>query len=237
VIVDVFVLSVADNRDADADAEGVLAPDELARATRLRDPSLRAGYRVAHVLLRRQIARRLKQDPACLQFAREACPLCDGPHGRPYVDNAAVSFSLSHSGDLVVIAQTDHGAIGVDVEATISARDVATLDCALHPQEAAELARLPERVLPQAITANWCRKEAYLKALGCGLGKDPAGVLVGPGPGATRMGGHEDPWLVTSLDVPAGYACALAVSGWALPEVSFGDEPARCSTVAPRVAG
>src|SRR4051794_26871515 len=93
-----------------------LDPAERARADAFVQPSDRATYEAAHVALRSVLSTELQRPAAAISFAREACPSCGGPHGRPVVQDAAGwHFSLSHSSRHALIAVARRP-VGVDVE-------------------------------------------------------------------------------------------------------------------------
>jgi 4'-phosphopantetheinyl transferase len=165
----------------------------------------RRRYGFAHLALRTVLGAKLGVAPRTLEFARESCPSCGGPHGRPVLGQKPVSveFSLSHGGELVVIGLSVE-AIGVDVEPVPEDTTAAELTPLLHP---AEQASIEAESQSAAFTRLWARKEAYLKGLGTGLGRDLAADDVSnPIPG----------WSIADLPVPSGYAAALAVRSMAL---------------------
>lgn len=89
--------------------------------------------------------------------------------GKPLLDEGP-SFSISHSGDHVLVALAAEGRLGVDVEAVRPLRDLPGLArTSFGPDEYAHVMQIPEaeRLLP--FFRTWTRKEAMLKALGCGL--------------------------------------------------------------------
>ncbi|MFE5632647.1 4'-phosphopantetheinyl transferase family protein [Streptomyces sp. NPDC056543] len=169
----------------------------------------RARYRVAHVALRQLLGAYLDTDPAKVGYVREACPGCRGPHGRPAVAPALRSvplhFSLSHSGDVVLLGFADT-AVGVDVEAVPAPEVAAEVAELLHRAERAELAALPEPARAAATGRCWARKEAYLKGVGIGLGEDPSVTCVGAGAAPAAVPG----WSLNDVPVPPGYAAACA---------------------------
>ncbi|MFD0318156.1 4'-phosphopantetheinyl transferase family protein [Streptomyces flavalbus] len=184
----------------------VLDAEERARARAFRHDRDRDAYVVAHAALRGVLSVVLGMRAEALPLAREPCAGCGGPHGRPVLRTPGVHFSLSHSGGLVLVALAP-APVGVDVEELATAQAVLSAQSALHPAEADELARLPGYGRPAAFTRAWVRKEAYLKALGTGLVRDPALDYLGTGPTPT------DPapgWAVRDVVVPAGYAAAVA---------------------------
>jgi 4'-phosphopantetheinyl transferase len=120
-----------------------------------------------------------------------------GSRGKPFLaSHPDVHFSVSHSGDLAVVAITRAGAVGVDLE---------------RIREVPEAEHIARRWLHGADTANffehWTRREAHLKALGLGLsGLDQPP----PGPGwridnFTPAEGYVGAWAVEVPDVEVAY--------------------------------
>ena len=190
--------------DGVVDAAAVLDPEERARAAAFARAELRNRYTAAHVMLRQVLGGCLDLDPAAVRFAREDCPGCGGPHGRPVLagERRPLEFSLSHAGALVAVAVAG-APVGVDVEELPRPGTVAEVSSALHPAERAEIAAAEQ---PSAAFARlWTRKEAYLKGLGTGLGRALDLDYVGseqPGP---------EGWALADLPAPDGHAVAVAV--------------------------
>jgi 4'-phosphopantetheinyl transferase len=194
--------------------ERLLDTEERARVRAFARDADRDRYRVAHGVLRRLLGAYLGEDPAAVGLVREPCPGCGSPHGRPAVAGAPFHFSLAHSGDLALIAFADTP-VGIDVEAEPSPEATAEIGAMLHPRERAELSAVPHRARPASFGRCWTRKEAYLKAVGIGLGEDPSITYVGAGPAPATLPG----WSLTDVPVPPGYAaaCAVRLPGGALP--------------------
>ena len=85
---------------------------------------------------------------------------------------APLWFSVAHCDDLLLVALSREGEVGVDVERTRS------IDCwervadrTLAPDERADLLRAVERGDDpgRVFLRHWCRVEAELKAIGCGI--------------------------------------------------------------------
>ncbi|MET9347638.1 4'-phosphopantetheinyl transferase family protein [Streptomyces termitum] len=173
----------------------------LAVADRLR-------YGIGHVALRRLLAPRLGVPPAALTYRREPCPGCGALHGRPAVatPSGAPHFSLSHSGDVVLIGFAARP-VGVDVESLPKEGTVRDVTPALHPLERAEIAAAGHT--PEAFARIWCRKEAYLKGVGIGVARSLAKDYLGESEPAALPAG----WSVRSVGTAAGHAAAVAVAG------------------------
>jgi 4'-phosphopantetheinyl transferase len=131
------------------------------------------GAQPAHALLRAEAARFHHVPPAHIVLMHE-CPRCGSDaHGRPRLLATAsvrrpAHVSLARAGDLSVVAVTDAGPVGVDVEAEGAADFEGFGDVALHPGE--------HSMNPAGRTRAWVRKEALLKAYGLGLAVDPRDV-------------------------------------------------------------
>src|SRR5690606_22853124 len=95
------------------------------------------------------------------------CRHCGGTHGKPRLPGCGVDFSLSHSGDRVVLVLAEGTEVGVDVERE-SDRDIDRLaEMVLSAPEREVLAGMADR--RRGFHAYWSRKEALLKATGHGL--------------------------------------------------------------------
>ncbi|NBE53872.1 4'-phosphopantetheinyl transferase family protein [Streptomyces boluensis] len=190
-------------------ARDVLDDGERRRAESLRRPSDRRCYLTAHVTLRVLLGAQLGIAAHRVRFRREPCPCCGGPHGRPAPADPELPlhFSLSHSGDLALLAFSSTP-VGVDVQTTGPVAVADEVQGALHPREEEELASCPEVDRPEAFARAWVRKEAYLKGLGTGLARSPALDYLGSGvaPVTSPPG-----WRVEDVAVPGGYAGAVAV--------------------------
>ena len=181
--------------------------DERARATAFRFDHGRVLYQGAHIALRLLLGACLGRPADQVRFTREQCPCCDEQHGRPAVVGGGVHFSLSHSGDVALIALSATP-VGVDVEEGPRSKTVDDLASNLHPRETKELMALPPEARRSAFGRVWSRKEAYLKGIGTGLGReldlDYVGSVVPPPPGP-------DGWVITDVAVE-GYAAAVATA-------------------------
>ncbi|MEW2180131.1 4'-phosphopantetheinyl transferase superfamily protein [Streptomyces sp. NPDC005406] len=213
-----LVDAVRDGGQAQRLAPGVLDAGELDRAARLVVEADRTCYVAAHVALRLLLGARLGLAPDAVPFTREPCPSCGGPHGRPATEGK-VHFSLSHTRGVALLAFAD-APVGVDVELVPKPGTVSEIAGQLHPAESRELAELPESARPAAFGRVWTRKEAYLKGEGIGLADGLAAEHVGTGPRPRPGPGG---WTVTDVEVPAGYAAAVAVRAAGQPPAREGD--------------
>ena len=126
---------------------------------------------MGHALLRILLGRRLG-------IAPPAVVLADGD-GKPRLAGPSPGheFSLSHSGQSVVVAITADVPVGVDVERVRTDRDVSALiERVLTPEEQLALARRRGTARDEAFYRYWVRKEAAVKATGHGM-RMPLGAI------------------------------------------------------------
>jgi 4'-phosphopantetheinyl transferase len=134
--------------------------------------------------------------------------------GRPHLVDiaAAPDFNVSHSDDVVLIAISWVGRIGVDIEAVRPMEDLQGLaGQMMHPIEWDSFIGLSEDQRTAHFFQLWTRKEALLKASGVGLSLDPRSVLIGlAGPGediSCKVG--STPCILRTIAAPDGFAAAI----------------------------
>jgi len=196
----------------------LLAPDERERADRLLTLQGRSRFIAGRGQLRETLADYLNRDPADLH-------LTANQYGKPFLsleqDNPGLSFNLSHSGDLAIIALAKCRQIGIDLEQLRADLPFRSMALQFFSQrEQAELFSLPADLQPAAFYRCWTRKEAYLKGCGSGFAQsaDSCDVSLFPGQPpvlhADRINpAHSGLWSLTDIDVPEGFRAALAVQG------------------------
>ncbi len=149
--------------DAVARAARTLSHDERERAARYRGDHLRRRFVLARAAVRTVLARYRGEDPAAITFEL-------GSHGKPRVAGDAPPFSVSHSGDVAVIAVSGVGPVGVDVEEIRLIPELESLAARTFArEEAAALGACDASERVQAFFRVWTAKEAYVKGIGVGL--------------------------------------------------------------------
>lgn len=181
-------------------ASALVSVDEQERADRLRFEADRSAFLASRSGLRVILGRYLDTDPAALRFARD-------DRGKPSIlAGGDVTFSLSRSRPVAVVAVTRGRAIGVDVERIRPDVEIdAVARHVLSPAEAKALRATPEPSRLAAFFACWTRKEAMVKATGAGLGDGIAHVPSDPDIGSAVT--------VRSIYTRPGTAAAVAVEG------------------------
>src|SRR5262249_14172187 len=120
----------------------ILSDDERDRARRYACQASRSRFVVGRALLRTILARYLNMTPCKVRFR-----LC--PQGKPILDgpDTTLHFNVSHSHTLVLIAVTERGEVGIDVERVRPfANDLGLAERYFSPRECRMLRLLtPER--------------------------------------------------------------------------------------------
>lgn len=105
-----------------------------------------------------------------------------GVNGKPFLKNGSGEFNVTHSGDYLVTAFAHH-VIGVDLEKVKAFPErIYIKDNFFHPGETAELNQLQDKDFDTAFFTCWTRKEALLKAIGCGLAMETKSFQVSSNP-------------------------------------------------------
>ena len=217
---EIWIASIPEFAEHQAALDGVLTPEERAHVERVREGQ--ATARLSRGLLRLVLARYLDLPPAEIEIDR-SCPYCDRLHGRPRLlrrpETAleSIEFSVSHGGDLLVLAFVGHAPVGVDIEPIGASEVVAAelLDFTLTADERARLQDLPAPQRRRMFLRLWTGKEAVLKALGTGLDVEPQAVALPPFPiggkvAVTLPGSPPVDLWVKDVEVGPAHVCTLA---------------------------
>ncbi|WP_051966786.1 4'-phosphopantetheinyl transferase family protein [Kitasatospora mediocidica] len=194
---------------------GSLDSVELGRLTGYHHGADRVRFATARILLRTVAAGYLGTGPGHVQVVAR-CPDCPKPHGRPTLPGTGLEVSISHAGDLVAVAVTAVGPVGIDVEHIDP--ELSTAD--LLPHVLSEVEREASAVdTGFGFHRMWTRKEAVLKATGDGLRVPLSGLGVSAPDAEPRLlflDGSTRPverFVMADLDAGAGYAASIAVIG------------------------
>ena len=207
-------------RSAEGSAVDWLDETERGRFDGLRRVEDRRVFLSSRMLLKTFVGHLAETSPELVRLTYY-CPRCGRSHGRPVVVGppAAVRWhvSLSHSGLEVLVAATDVGPVGVDVETTAATMFEGFDGVALTCAERTEVERCAPAARARARAVYWARKEAVLKATGYGLAIDPAALEVSaPHLPAALTGWHADrplvaPAQITDVPVDDDHVAAVAV--------------------------
>jgi len=194
-----------------------LSSVELQQAARFHFDEHRNRFVASHGMLRAILSRYLETESGkTLEFK-------SGPYGKPALTGpparSGLQFNLTHSQDLMLLAVTRAGAVGIDVERIRAMKDAAELvERFFSPREIAAFRKLPAAQQPEAFFNLWTRKEAWLKATGEGIGLLLDRVEVSFEPDAEGRllrvpRGYESPtrWTLRDISPARGYAAAVVI--------------------------
>jgi 4'-phosphopantetheinyl transferase len=146
----------------------MLDEEERERSVRFHFEIDRRDFIAAHTLLRSILSSYMNSPADQWRFTRD-------PHGKPRIQSPVgseeIPFNLSHTHGLVAAAVATHGAIGVDAERVDPMKaDFEIAEEYFAPSEVRILRGLPAAERTTCFFRLWTLKEAYIKALGTGLG-------------------------------------------------------------------
>lgn len=179
--------------------------ERMAKFHRGQDQDL---FLTAWTLARRTLGELLDQPAAALTFTR-TCLHCGHPdHGKPRLPHDRLHFSLSHAGDRVLLAVSELGPVGADVEPVDRDLD-GIAESLFHPNESHVAGHDRLRI--------WVRKEAIVKASGHGLAAEMNKFQVSASHAAAKLVSWQfdpsTPQRTTLRDLPCddGYLAAAAL--------------------------
>jgi 4'-phosphopantetheinyl transferase len=163
-------------------AEGHLSRREREQASRFMFGKDRYRYLHAHMALREILV-----ECGAVAVGQD---YVQSPHGKPRSPSpGGRAFNLSHSGSWALVGVATSGEIGVDLE---EVRDVGDIDALVRQHftvtERAEYACVPAgSASVRSFLIGWTRKEACLKALGCGLNESTSDLETGIHPSPRHL--------------------------------------------------
>ncbi|HEY6011810.1 MAG TPA: 4'-phosphopantetheinyl transferase superfamily protein [Nitrospirota bacterium] len=216
-------ISLKDQSSYKSEYVQCLSGEEKERAGRFHFEKDRERYLISHGILRRILASYTGKEPRSLRFRTDTL-------GKPEIERGPgepmISFNLSHSADMMLLGVARDRRIGVDVELISPRIDFLRIAERYFTTEEAGLIReAPIERQMKLFFAIWTNKEAYLKALGCGLGgglqccpslDEPQSTLVISGlPVQIKS---LDEWTIISMSPADDYAASIVVDG-GLPDL------------------
>jgi 4'-phosphopantetheinyl transferase len=200
----IYLARLRDLRDRHV---GLLDPRELKRRSSFAVDADRDRFTLGAALLRIAAARSTGGEATAVTVSR-TCEQCGRQHGRPQLPGSGLHASVSHSGDLVVVATTAAGPVGVDVELIEGPPSPGLPTSVCTPEEQGYVRT------PRDFFTYWVRKEAVLKATGEGLNREMTDVEVThpqrPPELLSMRGGPTPPCSMASITAD-GYTGAVAV--------------------------
>jgi 4'-phosphopantetheinyl transferase len=230
---EVLVCSASLSPDGNAmdQALAVLDANEQERFERYENADVARRFAVGRLRLRQMLAELLASPP-------RAVPIQIGVQGKPALarglHRSGVRFSVAHCDELMLVALSRIGEVGIDVERVRPLERWARVaERVFNPAERAEFGRaIADGADPSAVLLRfWCRGEAELKAIGSGIsglsahreGWHPSGLRIAELPSVP---------LPTALESEGGqYQAAVAL--WTPREASGSRSPADTSQARP----
>lgn len=214
----VWKVSLAEAGAWEDDLSLYLSEEELAKAQRFVFEKDRNHYRLAHALLRQILGKYLSRQPQQLHFAYNQ-------YGKPHIPAQPgcphVAFSLSYSGQMMMVAIDAHRSIGIDIEYKHRRLEMERIARSFFSEAEIQMVQPAAGSLcSDSFFQIWSRKEAVLKAMGTGLSfpmekLDTSRSRENTFSQVVFSGNAESspPWYVQDLPVGNDYAAAVAVAG------------------------
>ena len=192
-----------------------LSREEHDRAQKFRFDQHRHRFIAGRGALRALLAGYLQVEPARLEFVYSY-------RGKPRlagVGEGGIHFNLAHSDDLALIAVTQLGAIGVDVERVRPMPDAERIaERFFSAGELNSFRTVPAALRDPAFFSLWTRKESWLKATGDGIGESLSKIEVAflsdEAPRVLAIAGDAAAgaaWKLCALNPAEGFVGALAI--------------------------
>ncbi|MGP1676137.1 MAG: 4'-phosphopantetheinyl transferase family protein [Burkholderiales bacterium] len=144
---------------------GSICLDERLAADRYRNDQARRHYLLGRVMLRHALSSHWRCAPDSWRFRI-------AEYGKPELEPTAgqpdLRFNLAHSEDVIVCAVSDGRTVGVDIESSRRRCDMAAIAARHFTSEEYTMIG-GAHPMRGRFFGVWALKEAYLKALGCGL--------------------------------------------------------------------
>ena len=191
---------------------GLLDDYERTRADRFKFDRHRRRFIVGRAALRRLLGMYLGVEPDRLVFQYSG-------HGKPSLADCPLSFNVSNSHELALLAFTRGRRVGIDVEHLRPMPDALKLAARFFAAaETDALRAAPDELVQSVFFRTWTRKEAILKASGEGLSRPLNSFDVSPPLGPLEVTvpdgqGIATNWRLIDLAPGEGYTGAIAADG------------------------
>lgn len=190
----------------------VLAPAERERCSQFRSDLHRHRFLATQGALRCLLSRYIGIAPDAIRFERN-------PHGKPRLaetePDCGLVFNVSHSGDQALFAVGVDLPLGVDLEIRRPLTHIEGLaERCFAPQERERWYALPPTRRLAAFFDVWTRKEAFMKAVGRGLGLGLTRCVLAADENPRwetipDSCGRPDEWLLRDLDLAENVSATL----------------------------
>lgn len=142
----------------------LLSDDEKKKASTFSRQDLQQKYIKTRGMVRTILAFYLKQEASTIIIKQRE-------HGKPFVPNENLYFNLSHTGNRLVVAVSNCTELGIDIEQNKKRKSLPALaEKCFSNEEVIFWNALSEQKKVSFFYCFWVRKEAFVKAVGRGLG-------------------------------------------------------------------
>ena len=202
----------------------LISADERKRAEKYYLERDRKNFIKARAALRQILSRYLDLAPHKIVFSADQ-------YGKPALNmgnhSAPLNFNFSSSGEIALCAVTRQRKIGVDVELiNPNWANTEVAERFFSTSENLDFKNVSETLRTRTFFSIWTRKEAFIKAVGCGLSYPLQNFSVSIEPDETtpKLTFNDsignDSWSLFSFSPQSEFAAALAVEG-DLPDLRF----------------
>lgn len=200
------------------DLFAILSPEERDFAANIRNETLQKQHLKVRAGVRQILAAYLEQAATTVNIAKTV-------HGKPYLaDYPDIHFNISHSAEILLVAISQVGAVGVDIEqAKPQRRDFSGLVAKCFAKSEQDYwQQLSETEKVAEFYRFWTRKEAFVKAVGRGLamGLEQCVIASGRPPYFISLPenyGLPTDWRLFDLPLKAGLYGALVLENRKIP--------------------
>jgi|GEM_PF-1578637 len=165
-MVDVWIIDFSGLSFRESGFSGLLSREEKIRADRFLSPLKKKRFVLARATMRNILSQYLGIFAKDIVFGY-------GKHGKPEIKNAtrSLSFNLSHSRNIAVLAISGTHRVGVDVEVMDKSLDRIDriVDYLCSSEERGYYFALPITERPLFAYSLWTANEAFLKGMGSGV--------------------------------------------------------------------
>ena len=184
----------------------ILSASERARWARFHAAGAQRAYAGAHLFMRTVLGQYTEQPPAALALGADA-------RQKPTINaTSPLWFNLSYRAQWAVLAVSNEGEVGIDIEEVKPIAGAETLvEQLFSPAEQTALRHTAGTEWWALFYAIWTRKEAWAKLLGMGLALPFAEFSVATWTGATVAWQLPAPGQLHCFATDASHAAALAI--------------------------
>lgn len=188
----------------------ILSPEEKQRARRFLRDEDRQRFILGRAATRLTSARYAGVAPKDVTFTV-------GISGKPGLRDgrSPFEFNVAHSGDFVLLAWSEHSPVGIDVESVHRIASFTELAASFFSPEERQVLSEPGGDIASLFYRIWARKEAILKAEGCGIAGGLQSFTVASlsdeWPCKVTYPATNRAWQLTDFEPAPNYVAALAV--------------------------